>query len=418
MSQEELPEGNKEAPTESSEQELSPEILKKIMEKVIDINAYGTAFSVVDKYNLEQYEEWKQNALQNKETFEEFEKKYIKRFDGSVHTLNPQYIRNYYEEYLRMLEEYEQTKDVDIEHAEARWKQQVNPLLNLRPEHDRVGFEEFFQRYSQAYQLQQAEFRTEAKQKYKEYLNECLKKSEEYIRNLRESLSKKLRLILKDGILGGTPTGSNKTTSKEDWVKAVRKDKQGRNVFFNIVGRFREGETGVGRVRARQPVSEMAKTMYFTDYAGNLGEPDDVIAFMFDNSRMEETFKDQKPVSGKRAYRKGDREKDSFYATDVWDNPYSEYGFAGPSRIPPRLFKGIVFAVTDKRKNEYGSVAEKVYSVDEKKWEKYANNIVNIMLETYRGQPEKLIPIYDIRGNLWWPNKIPYVKVRKTVLGK
>ena len=46
---------------------------------------------------------------------------------------------------------------------------------------------------------------------------------------------------------------------------------------------------------------------------------------------------------------------------------------------------------------------------------KRANEITSIMLKIYKGKEELLIPIYDFRGNLWWPKRMSYEEVKKFI---
>ena len=125
--------------------------------------------------------------------------------------------------------------------------------------------------------------------------------------------------------------------------------------------------------------------------------------------------------------------------------PEDEYGFVLSSRVAPRLFRGIAFrpGIFTKTKAEI----EKEIEEDEKKW-KYeredgpfgrASNrahikrknskevnvpeIINYQAKQIAEQqiavigpdPEKLLPVYDINGNMWWPKQMSYEEVQKFV---
>lgn len=272
-----------------------------------------------------------------------------------------------------------------------------------------------------------------------------------------------IKSIFREGILGGRRSkGSFNGNSKESWAKDVRSGRQ-RNVFFNIVGRFKGSSR---RHPAKEPVSEMAKSLYFQNHFHNDGDPIDGVAIVFDLKRMKEIngadalrkyeYKLQKDfdwtkmylereeevgqadsgtkaqldkidselskieaghygsdaelrarelIPGRRAFEADPRGKDDW-------SPESEYGFIGPVRIPPKLFEGIVFSVVEWE----GNTA--TYSKDRKKWQNRAKALANAQMKIDKEKPENLVPIYDIQGNLYWPKKMTYEEVQKYLAGK
>jgi hypothetical protein len=48
-------------------------------------------------------------------------------------------------------------------------------------------------------------------------------------------------------------------------------------------------------------------------------------------------------------------------------------------------------------------------------FQKKADAVIKVMLEADATKPERLLPVYDIQGNLIWPEKITYENVKKLI---
>ena len=175
-----------------------------------------------------------------------------------------------------------------------------------------------------------------------------------------ESLNK-IKLILKEGVLGGLHEGFGIDNSKEKWVKDIKEGLTNRLVHFNIVGLYNSGrrpQSGSNERPTIEPVSQMADSMYFKDVYNEKSNPVDAIAVIFDTRTMPELdWKNKgKEQSLMRTYYDGSLAAGRGRTND------SEHGYVTPSRIPPRLFEGLVFAVTDK----LGKSEDRTYSGDQK----------------------------------------------------
>ena len=92
----------------------------------------------------------------------------------------------------------------------------------------------------------------------------------------------------------------------------------------------------------------------------------------------------------------------------------SENGFVASPRIAPRNFKGLVFRPT--RGIIRGSYTGRVIKeTDKTVADKKLRQIVQQILSTYSQKPELIMPIYDIDGNLLWPNQMSYAEVLKLI---
>jgi len=115
----------------------------------------------------------------------------------------------------------------------------------------------------------------------------------------------------------------------------------------------------------------------------------------------------------------------------------TEYGFILSHMVSPRLFRGIVlFPGREKTNKEVEEVLDaKYYRISdqkrrndpkEKKWERehqvedknytpYVQQTVSMMLEADKDRPDRLLPIYNIHGDLLWPNQMSHEGIKKFV---
>ena len=110
--------------------------------------------------------------------------------------------------------------------------------------------------------------------------------------------------------------------------------------------------------------------------------------------------------------------------------PDEEFGFMLSPRVAPRDFQGIIlnkyttadesklnhiFSLKDYRdklRDEQGSLDEKIIKSKNKQ---LIDNVVKVLRNTYGDKPSLLIPIYDIEGSLLWPVEMEYEKVKEMV---
>jgi hypothetical protein len=278
-----------------------------------------------------------------------------------------------------------------------------------RKKPEKISKKEFLSRYEDAVKKE--------KDTEKEY--------EEYIRYYRENDIKKGNLefaqsIFENGIFGGrrwrmqNPDYYGGQAPKIDqteplvqtpeaWTKDVRtkdlqeKIKKERHVFFNIVGEFHNEDMGhrfdVLNEAQREWLDSMTMkdSYWFKDKQSH--EPNNAVAIIFDKKGVP-YFSDD-PKGGV---------------------PRSEHGFAGPVRVAPRKFLGMVIQCTDtiKTKNQYGDEKEtRVLSTNSEKWQRSANDLAETLLKTNQMHPDRLIPIYDVYGNMLWPKNMSHEEVQK-----
>ena len=61
---------------------------------------------------------------------------------------------------------------------------------------------------------------------------------------------------------------------------------------------------------------------------------------------------------------------------------------------------------------------EYIEDKDEANIQQRVDQIVDVMFKTYEGREDRLIPVYDVHGNMWWPKKMSYEGVKKMVQDK
>ena len=89
----------------------------------------------------------------------------------------------------------------------------------------------------------------------------------------------------------------------------------------------------------------------------------------------------------------------------------SEDGFVLSPRISPRRLQGLVFTGDEGQTSDVDRPPLRPSTPQE--MQERANEIISVMLDVYRDQPELLIPVYDANGNLYWPKKMDYEAVKQ-----
>lgn len=99
--------------------------------------------------------------------------------------------------------------------------------------------------------------------------------------------------------------------------------------------------------------------------------------------------------------------------------PDRDMGNALNFRVSPRFFKGIVFRLdreitpTEIKSRCYDSNQEITEEHDEVKIQKRVDEIVSRMRSGVGSREDRLVPVYDIHGNLWWPKRMSYDEVKR-----
>ncbi len=260
--------------------------------------------------------------------------------------------------------------------------------------------------------------------------------------------NEKLRSVLQDGLLGQEmhPNKSNIKLGKK-WAKAVRKTHKS-FVHFNIVGRaVLNQDTKLSHDKQHLSEKREIGKSYYMGVPGKL-------AIMFDIGNYKELTGVGLP--GEKSRGKSKSFRMAFYPESIdkegLPKPHSEYGFVISYRIAPRFFKGIVLypgresteeeirKELAKRKKSYEGykkrgkpfyypqISESYF--DEEKERNYVKfmgtkedenylphvkKLTQAMMDVDKDKPERLIPIYDVYGNLWWPKQMSYEEVKKFV---
>lgn len=242
--------------------------------------------------------------------------------------------------------------------------------------------------------------------------------------------------ILKFGLLGRATPKSKQTP--EDWISSVRK-RMGAVVFFNIIGR------DLDKVRNSVWLSR----------TGTLGK-DLIVGLIFNTDRL----KEHQTIKGYAVdYYFGQRknleykpntfgpninsENEQYFNNEEGDNPRpptSDDGYAATFRINPNSFNGVVLNFY--RKQTEDEIEERIwremrkrglkpseenyqivsswhfgdYLIEDKDPEnirKKTEEFVNNLVKSCNGRYDRLLPVYDIRGNLLWPSQISYDRVKR-----
>lgn len=238
----------------------------------------------------------------------------------------------------------------------------------------------------------------------------------------------KLKEVLSDGLLG-TPAAERAELNKEKWAKNAR-SRKGAFVFFNILGKdidsvedsfWLKQKNPIGVIFDVKPFKEKKSGAFFSTLELERNER---------NNYKNRTYGTHGGIQIKG--RLSDRER----------IPYKDDGYALAFRVAPKYFQGIVFR-SDRDKTEEEITNE--LALEQKNhsanfWEEYhaaieesirespggetvsseinkqrANEIVNVMQYANLEKANRLIPVYDIHGNLWWPQKMSYEEVKKFV---
>lgn len=213
---------------------------------------------------------------------------------------------------------------------------------------------------------------------------------------------KELAPILNHGILGKGE--SSPIVTKQSWAKDI-KERGPLHVFANIIGESQESERGQDVWGKKLPKPEIGGLHY-------ISHPSTRFIILFDKN-----YYKQEPPG-----REGDKQKSRTYRADqrgMYDDRYkfptSEYGYHFANRIPPKIFRGIVF----KKAKSKSGLEEKYYEQEIEEDDVQALNgfVQEIIQIQYRSikRPDMANPIYDIHGKLWWPRQMTYEQVKQFV---
>lgn len=231
-----------------------------------------------------------------------------------------------------------------------------------------------------------------------------------------------LRRILKTGLLGVKRSKTDKepveekSSSKEPWVKNV-KERADVLVFFNIIGRDAK------RVEDA--------------YGASFGAQDSILVIFTTKPFKEETeeilAKGPEPknlpphrVDGYYDYDRGLGKKykvGHFGAKSAFEydekglpKPGMDDGFALSFRVAPGWFRGIIFRVgkSPDTYNFLDTEPSKLADSNKSTYDMRSKEIALAMISSVK-DPSKLLPVYDVFGNMYWPKQMTYDEVKKFV---
>lgn len=325
--------------------------------------------------------------------FESFKRKYERELHSrdseylSAH--NPEDLFQRYEDFLKDFKYWRKDRRSLGYSAQLRWKKLgISDYYDTHQTPEEISKKEFLKRFDVVVKEEQDVVGAYAK--YHEDYDETSKK---------EKALSPLKSILTNGIFGGRrwrSSGPNALTgyseepnqieplvqTPEAYVQDIRtknedeRRRKERHVFFNIVGQFHNKDVPHGRDYPRYPLEyEELKSIKMKDC---YWIKNNSVSIIFDKKGMEYTTDDPR-----------------------LSTPRSEHGYAGPTRVAPRKFSGIVVSCTDSEKCQ-----------------RSADDIARVMIETNANHPDRLIPIYDISGNMLWPTNVTYEEIQKNKNGK
>jgi len=177
---------------------------------------------------------------------------------------------------------------------------------------------------------------------------------------------------------GNTDNSSNLT--KELWASKTREFKNS-IVDFNIVGRMHHSDEYYCPISHSEWVAK---------------QKDKAIIITFDLSKYaEETELSSRYETGKL--------KTRTFRLNTWGGNIdpkrgkadSQMGYMLSHRVSPRFFKGVILGTIN------GWEAE--LNVDNATFITKAKDYISDMVENSKGNPQKIVPVYDLYGNMHWP---------------
>ncbi len=125
------------------------------------------------------------------------------------------------------------------------------------------------------------------------------------------------------------------------------------------------------------------------------------------------------------------------FTEDIANYGDPEFGFRLRHRVPPHLFRGVIFRAHRPRTNEEKKVIldytakhtpwvldttkkdlleeDNIKTLNPAACEAIAKKLVSLQMQIYKDKPQLLLPIYDTDGNMWWPKQMSYEEIKKFV---
>jgi hypothetical protein len=220
----------------------------------------------------------------------------------------------------------------------------------------------------------------------------------------KEELSTRLKKIFKEGLLGFQRASHGQYSDEEKWSserwKKETKQKLDNPIYFKIIRAgydrksFESSGGSAGNIQILFDVSSFSERINGNEQ-------------LFSKSRYEKDSKRDFPIHSyttggemQGVYHKDDPKKEMrLYGSDVKDldglKKEGYYTGHAPeyllySRVAPRFFTGICL---------------------KKEEEQHLEVIVKSMVEAYKDSPELMVPIYNYKGDMLWPQKMTYEEI-------
>ena len=258
----------------------------------------------------------------------------------------------------------------------------------------------------------------------------------------------RLKDIMNEGLVGLSPdrdgidrSSFGNKNSKEEYLADLKKNKKENipEVFFNIVGRTSYVD---------EPIAPHEHSSLKAGLS-NMYSVNDQIVVIFDTSSFNEVdYREEQTQEGWKERSCTNLKHKQFMIHKDRENrvnsrgkvvAYPDMGFKLSPRVPPRFIKGLVFKnfitlnaselpikldysksfwhngkyykfkLSDSEGLPWKTTGWETQDFNPDNLEKRALEIAQIMLDS-RGQ---IVPIYDEKGNMWWPQKMSHEEIVK-----
>lgn len=203
-----------------------------------------------------------------------------------------------------------------------------------------------------------------------------------------------------------------------EWKHMVRENQMYSSIFFNIIGRrVSDLYTTNPKILTNEPtdICHLSSKLYIIIFD---------ISHLQDNS---DSFYNVSQTLRKNCYRPWEFAYDDDYELYRKSNNDADYedhknakgqmvvstadGFYTYPRIAPRKLRGIVIKnQPDKHGFSDFNLSEQSYN---HRYLPFARRTYSIMHRAYKNKPQLFLPIYDVYGNLLWPQRIAYDSLTK-----
>lgn len=228
--------------------------------------------------------------------------------------------------------------------------------------------------------------------------------------------------VLRDGILGQTVNRRHERQSSKEklpisqrgtYVEDVKKGELPR-VWFDIIGRADLTQPSIAGAFWMQGKISVAVVFDLSKFTDGIGKEEDY------EQRLKE-LEESGSINPKADYIQQHSKIGTFFPSDgsgpmsplEWNDEgltvgTRDFGHLLLGRVSPRHFKGIALRVC-----KIGEDGRYKDETDQTKIQNEVDKIVTAQSKIYQREPNMLLPIYDVQGNLLWPEQLSYEKKYK-----